>query len=167
MPELRTIAVGVDGSPASQRALETAIDFAKLATASLTVVGVVPIGVVYTDQAGAVLQVLAENRKYFEELLAGCAATARRAGLATVQTETREGAIVEQLLAFLDEHHPDLMVLGARGLSATRRILLGSVSDGVVHHAASSILIVRAPQPPGAGTPPSKPGKDGASKRRA
>jgi nucleotide-binding universal stress UspA family protein len=37
----------------------------------------------------------------------------------------------------------DLVVLGARGLGGVRRLLLGSVSEAVLTHAACSVLIVR------------------------
>ena len=41
----------------------------------------------------------------------------------------------------------DLIVMGSRGLGAWNRLLLGSVSDSVVHHAKSSVEIVRRPLP--------------------
>jgi nucleotide-binding universal stress UspA family protein len=37
----------------------------------------------------------------------------------------------------------DLVVLGARGAGAATRLLLGSVSEGVLHHAPCPVLIVR------------------------
>lgn len=40
----------------------------------------------------------------------------------------------------------DLIVMGSRGLGAWDRLLLGSVSNGVVHHAKCSVEIVRKPQ---------------------
>ena len=39
----------------------------------------------------------------------------------------------------------DLIVMGSRGLGAWNRLLLGSVSDNVVHHAKCSVEIVRKP----------------------
>jgi nucleotide-binding universal stress UspA family protein len=40
----------------------------------------------------------------------------------------------------------DLIVMGSRGLGAWNRLLLGSVSNAVVHHAKCSVEIVRKPQ---------------------
>ncbi len=37
----------------------------------------------------------------------------------------------------------DLIVMGARGLSAVRRLLLGSVSSEVVDHAPCPVLVAR------------------------
>ena len=39
----------------------------------------------------------------------------------------------------------DLIILGSHGYSRWERLLLGSVSDSVVHHAHCSVLIVRTP----------------------
>ncbi len=40
----------------------------------------------------------------------------------------------------------DLIVMGSRGLGTWNRLLLGSVSSAVVHHAKCSVEIVRKPQ---------------------
>jgi nucleotide-binding universal stress UspA family protein len=37
----------------------------------------------------------------------------------------------------------DLIVVGSRGLGPVKRLLVGSVSEGVVHHAKCSVLVVR------------------------
>jgi nucleotide-binding universal stress UspA family protein len=53
-----------------------------------------------------------------------------------------------------DTHDAALIVMGARGLSTFRSIVLGSVSHGVVQHAARPVLVVPTPsraEPP-AGT---------------
>ena len=41
----------------------------------------------------------------------------------------------------------DLIVMGSRGLGAWNRLLLGSVSNAVVHHAKCSVEIVRESKP--------------------
>ena len=40
----------------------------------------------------------------------------------------------------------DLILMGSRGLGAWNRLLLGSVSTAVVHHAKCSVEVVRMPQ---------------------
>jgi nucleotide-binding universal stress UspA family protein len=37
----------------------------------------------------------------------------------------------------------DFVVVGSRGLGDVQRLMLGSVSDYVVHHAAAPVLVVR------------------------
>lgn len=58
-------------------------------------------------------------------------------------------AIPKELVNFIDRTHPDVVILGSRGMGALRRSIsgmvgLGSVSDYVVHHAGNvGVLIVK------------------------
>lgn len=144
MPELRSIAVAVDGSPASQEALDWAQALAKLSGAALTIVGVVPPPARSVTPTGEIVESPSEERRYLPELLSRYADDARHAGVRSVSHVVLTGPVVDELLTFHAEQHPDLMILGARGLSTARRVLLGSVSDSVVHHAKGTVLIARA-----------------------
>ena len=42
-----------------------------------------------------------------------------------------------------EESDADLIIIGTRGLSVAKRMLLGSVSTNVVHHAPCDVLVVR------------------------
>ncbi len=136
--------VAIDGSPGAQRALDEAVQLAKVFSAALTVLAVVPAHTVYSVQRRAeVVEPREEDLRLFEELLSRALEAARRAGLSTVTKELMQGEPVEEILTYLDDRRPDLLVMGARGLSRARRLLLGSVSDGVIHHAKCSVLVVR------------------------
>ncbi|WP_417738058.1 universal stress protein [Rosistilla oblonga] len=53
-----------------------------------------------------------------------------------------------------DKWNADLIVMGAVGKSMMERVVLGSVSDFVATHTASSVLVVRPPKPEAAEQPP-------------
>jgi nucleotide-binding universal stress UspA family protein len=61
------------------------------------------------------------------------------------ETHLLTGYPSEQIIKFSDENNPDLLVIGARGLRGTLRILLGGVAQQVVNYAKCPVLIVRAP----------------------
>lgn len=97
-------------------------------------------------------------------LYAGPATEASEQLLADVRAEAPAGVAVETVL--LDGVEPDallrtaseglaLLVMGSRGYGPARRVLLGSVSAGVVHAAACPVIVVPrgAHIPAGHGTP--------------
>ena len=61
----------------------------------------------------------------------------------TVSSEVLFGSPESRIVETAEATHPDLIVLGSHGYSRWERLLLGSVSDSVVHHAPCSVLIVR------------------------
>jgi nucleotide-binding universal stress UspA family protein len=42
-----------------------------------------------------------------------------------------------------EQENPDILVIGSRGLGSVERLMLGSVSDYVLHHCQAPTLIVR------------------------
>jgi nucleotide-binding universal stress UspA family protein len=42
-----------------------------------------------------------------------------------------------------EEEKAELIILGTRGLSLAKRIVMGSVSSSVLHHAPCSVFVVR------------------------
>jgi nucleotide-binding universal stress UspA family protein len=55
------------------------------------------------------------------------------------------GSPAEKIIEYAEQHHNDLIVLGARGLRATLGILLGGVAQQVIEYAPCPVLVVRAP----------------------
>jgi nucleotide-binding universal stress UspA family protein len=54
-----------------------------------------------------------------------------------------EGHAVQEIVRLANEDRYDLIVIGARGISHVREILLGSVTDGVIHHARCPVLVIK------------------------
>ena len=60
-----------------------------------------------------------------------------------VSSEVLFGSPDSRIVETAEEWHADLIVVGSHGYSRWERLLLGSVSDSVVHHAPCSVLVVR------------------------
>ena len=61
----------------------------------------------------------------------------------TAEPVCQLGKPAEEIMKVASKHHADLIVMGAKGLGAIARFLLGSVSTRVVQHANCSVLVVR------------------------
>jgi nucleotide-binding universal stress UspA family protein len=60
-----------------------------------------------------------------------------------VDTFAREGDAADAILDVAEETNADLIVVGNKGMTGTKRFLLGSVPNKVSHHAPCSVLIIR------------------------
>jgi nucleotide-binding universal stress UspA family protein len=63
-----------------------------------------------------------------------------------ISSEIIQGSPRQVIVDEAEQWGADLIVMGSRGLGAWNRLLLGSVSNAVVHHAKCSVEIVRKPQ---------------------
>jgi nucleotide-binding universal stress UspA family protein len=61
----------------------------------------------------------------------------------TAEAVCQLGKPAEVIMKVASKHHADLIVMGAKGLGAIARFLLGSVSTRVMQHANCSVLVVR------------------------
>ena len=61
----------------------------------------------------------------------------------TAEPLYQRGNRAEKIMKVASKHHADLIVMGAQGLGAIDRFLLGSVSTRVVQHSQCSVLVVR------------------------
>ncbi|MDI6770459.1 MAG: universal stress protein [Anaerolineales bacterium] len=79
-----------------------------------------------------------------EQALAQTCSQLQNKGLQT-KSELTLGYPAEKIVEYAEEHRPDLIVVGAKGLRATLGILLGGVAQQVVEYACCPVLVVRAP----------------------
>jgi nucleotide-binding universal stress UspA family protein len=63
-----------------------------------------------------------------------------------ISSEIIQGSPRQVIVDEAESWGADLILMGSRGLGAWNRLLLGSVSSAVVHHAKCSVEVVRMPQ---------------------
>lgn len=139
---LTSVVLAYDCKAPAVAALDTATEIATRTGAKLTVVCVlltrpgadaeIPPGASVED---AIASTRARLAKVKDDL--------HRKGASQVETLLLEGDPVERILEAADKCSAELIVVGSRGLSSTGRFFLGSVSDGILHHAHCSVLVAK------------------------
>ncbi|HEY8560571.1 MAG TPA: universal stress protein [Pyrinomonadaceae bacterium] len=61
----------------------------------------------------------------------------------SIITELLHGSPESRIVEKAEETHADLIIVGSHDYNRWERLLLGSVSDSVIHHAPCSVLVVR------------------------
>jgi nucleotide-binding universal stress UspA family protein len=147
------ILIGYDGSPDAKEAIKRAGELMRGRPATVftvweqfedmvTRVGAgMPIGVVDYAELDRSYEELARQRA--EE----GAESAREAGLkAQAHACARSGSIAETILFEADDIGAEAIVLGTRGLTGLKSLLLGSVSHAVLQHADRPVIVVPSPE---------------------
>ncbi len=143
------ILVAVDGSEASQRALETGASMAAAHDEPLHLLYVIrdmqfPEGLSRMAEVERLVGSRADVLGFVaNKLLKQARRDARDLGAKQVETVSREGDPATQIVALAKEKELGLIVLGTRGLGTVSGALLGSVSRKVSNIAEQHVLIVR------------------------
>ncbi|QWC20583.1 universal stress protein [Halorubrum sp. 2020YC2] len=137
------ILVPTDGSPASDAAIEHAIDLADRYDARLHALYVVDGGAYSSIEAGAEVVVDALESEG-EEATGRVADAAAEAGVECVATVT-SGTAYRSIRDYVDENGIDAVVMGTHGRKGLDRYLLGSVTERVVRTSEVPVLTVRQP----------------------
>lgn len=141
---MRKILVPIDGSKNSKLALEKAKELALLSNGEIMVITVIKdvvshlytlenkdkqeITKVFEEQGKQVLQ---EGLETFKE----CSGK--------VQSAIIKGNPAQEIIKMAEEGDYDLVIMGSRGLNAFSRVMIGSVSNKVLNHVRTSVLIVK------------------------
>jgi nucleotide-binding universal stress UspA family protein len=150
MSDKRPILFATDGSPSAEEAQREALELAQLLGTPLVVVSVAHVALPAVGYAGygfsnVVAELTEAEHKRVETLLASVADTAEAAGVAC-STVQADGFAVDEICRAAQEYDVQLIVVGSHGWGATRRLLSGSVSTGLVHEAPCPVLVVRPAQ---------------------
>jgi nucleotide-binding universal stress UspA family protein len=133
------ILLATDGSEDADLAARAAIELSNRTASELHVVHV------WYDVPTPHFQsfVRAQLRKEAEEVLQKQVERIEQAGGTIAEAHLREGRTIDEILDLSEELEVGLLIVGSRGLGGARRILLGSVSEGIVHHSRRPVLVMR------------------------
>jgi nucleotide-binding universal stress UspA family protein len=138
----RHLLVAIDGSASADQALAVAGNIARAFGSRLTLLAVVPLRIATVPGPMMPVPNLRDESETLRGLVGDRASRIDRSGMGRVEAHVVEGVVLDEILGYADQNGCDLIVLGARGLSAPGRLFLGSVSDAVVHHARVPVLVV-------------------------
>lgn len=147
-PARRGVVVGVDGSEASQAAVEYAFQSASELGEPLTAVhswfdamvqlGATAPGFYYPPPPEDQQLIQTEERLLLAESMAGW--SEKYPDVTVEQTTVHEHPVQALVERSVDA---SLLVVGSRGRGTMRSLTLGSVSHGVLHHASGPVAVVR------------------------
>jgi nucleotide-binding universal stress UspA family protein len=144
---IRKILVAVDGSNPSLDASNYAIDLAKSNDAELIViyiVSIVPSSQFEYDNIGRMKEIETEEKEKAEQVVDR---VKQKAIENNVQAKTtvlvKYTSISKEIVEYAEKMGIDLIVVGNRGRTGIKRMLLGSVADEVVTYSHCPVLVVR------------------------
>lgn len=151
----RKILVALDHSPESDAIFEQALEIAKKEEANLRVLHCMPfenpgVGGAYGDMFGRQMinfsyemqQLFRQEREEAQQWLADCCQKAMEYGVPT-EWDLKIGDAGSKIQELAKAWDADLIVLGRRGRRGLAEVVLGSVSNYVIHHVPCSVLVVQ------------------------
>ena len=147
------ILVGIDGSEYSRNAVNYALDLAVKYGSELLLIAIVPSKVHHGDSSGVFGMVTPsyfneykrEADKWFEEIINHINKETTMDSGPRVKSEviTTPFSTPASILNYAEERDVDLIVIGTRGNSGLKKMLLGSVATDVVTYSYCPVLVVK------------------------
>ena len=138
--KIKRILVPMDGSKASLRALDEAIEVARACHA--TILGVYSIPFLPAEFMPTVVPYKIYQKKEAGKLLENAKYRAAKHGI-LFSYAIVYGSPIEQILGIAKKKKADLIVIGARGKGRVAELFLGSVSNAVLHKSSIPVLLVK------------------------
>jgi nucleotide-binding universal stress UspA family protein len=141
------ILLAIDDSEEAALAAEKAVDLANGTDSELHLVhvGQLPIFLMKNvDTIGFDRILYEEIEREALEALWKLTWLVKAAGGPVAGAHLRMGVVAEEIVGLARDLEADLIVMGSRGHTGIRRMIEGSISDFVVHHAHCPVMTVRA-----------------------
>ena len=135
------ILVAVDGSESAKKAFEKSIYLAQKCNSQLDIIHVV-LDFTYGGDSATTFELIEELKEKGMKLLEQCKSQAIKNNV-LVETLLELGDHAQVIIDTANKGDYDLIIMGSRGLSPFKELLLGSVSFKVMHHARCPVMVVR------------------------
>jgi nucleotide-binding universal stress UspA family protein len=145
----KKILIATDGSELSQKAVDSGIALALLSGAEIVALQVVPRYPVSYFEGGASVpntEVGRIEKQWADSALATVEAVKASAALQGVQAKgitAHSDLIAEAIIAAVNKHGCDLIVMASHGRRGISRLLLGSETTHVLTHSPVPVLVLR------------------------
>ena len=149
---IQRILVAVDGSKTSLNASSQAIDIAKKLDAELIAIYIISPDIRYNYLEDTITPRLPRALKNVMMIAMQRGEThvdkvkqkAKEKGV-KVRTDVVLGisSVVKEIVEYAEKNKIDMIVIGSRGLSGIKKMLLGSVASGIVTYAHCSVLVAK------------------------
>jgi len=144
---IRKILVALDGSNPSFNASTYAIDFAKRYDAELIVLSIVspiPYSQIEYANIGRMKEIETIEREKSEQYIDKVKQKAIE-NKVTVKTEVliKYTSVVKEIVEYAENNKVDMIVIGSRGMAGFKKLLLGSVANGLLTYSYCPVFVVK------------------------
>ena len=154
LDKISRILVGVDGSESSFHAAHYATDLSLKYKSELILLSVVPSKIHHGDSSGVFGMVShsylddykKETDKWFQEIIKHAEQNGGTPEIAEkIKTDviTTPFSTAASILNYAEENDVDLIVIGTRGKSGLKKMLLGSVASDIVIYSYCPVLVIK------------------------
>jgi nucleotide-binding universal stress UspA family protein len=142
------ILVAVDGSDPSFNASAYAIDWAKRNDAELIVlyiVSPVPYSQFEYANIGRMKEIESTEKEKAQREVVDKVRQKATENKVSVKTEVliKYTSVVKEIVEYAEDNNVDMIVIGSRGVTGLKKLLLGSVANGVVTYSHCPVLVVK------------------------
>ncbi|MDE1863421.1 MAG: universal stress protein [Thaumarchaeota archaeon] len=137
------IMVPYDNSEPAKRALDLAVDLAGKYGSKISIVAHIPISFEYSSEASTHEETTDLLKKSASYSLSKLESRLTPLGIPHELAAIEGTSAIETLVTYAEMHQVDLIVMGSRGLGGFKKLLLGSVTGGMLQHSKCPVLIVK------------------------
>jgi nucleotide-binding universal stress UspA family protein len=145
---IRKILVAVDGSNPSLNASTYAIEMAKRNDAELIVLNIVsptPYSQFEYDNIGRMEEIERIDKENAQQQIVDKVKQKAIEKKVNVKTDVliKYTSVVKEIVEYAEEMNVDMIVIGSKGMTGFKKLLLGSVASGVVKYSHYPVLVVK------------------------